>query len=99
MVDAEDYVEAPDASNALAACEVLARLNGKPGYNNSYTEKVDEWVASHPRTLSPELLARANSVINRILNDNSELKDLGADTDEYNNWLVSVGDLRQRLQR
>ena len=36
----EDYLESPDACNALAACEVLARLNGKPAYQNSYTEKV-----------------------------------------------------------
>src|SRR6185369_8090049 len=46
--EAEDNLEAPDASNALAACEVLARLKGKAGYKNSYTAKVDEWVAAHP---------------------------------------------------
>lgn len=99
VAEAKDYLEAPDASNALAACEVLARLNGKPGYKNPYTEKVDEWVAAHPQTPSPALLARANAVINRILGDNSELKELWADSDENNNWLASVDDLRQRLQR
>ncbi len=93
----EDYLEAPDASNALAACEVLARLNGKPGYENPYTEKVDAWVAIHPQTPSPALLARANAVIDRILGDNSELKDLWADSDECSNWLAAVDDLRQRL--
>jgi hypothetical protein len=31
VAEAEDYLEAPEASNALAACEVLARLNGKAG--------------------------------------------------------------------
>src|SRR4051812_32778707 len=68
--EADDYLEAPEACNALAACEVLARLNGKPGYENSYTEKVDQWVAAHPLNVSPALLKRANSAIDRILGEN-----------------------------
>ena len=99
VTEAKDYLESPDASNALAACEVLARLNGKPGYKNSYTEDVDEWVATHPQTPSPALVASANASINRILGDNFELKELCADTDEYSNWLASVDDLRKRLRR
>jgi hypothetical protein len=95
--EAEDYLGAPEASNALAACEVLARLNGKPGYKNSYTEKVDEWVAAHPQTPSAELLSRASAVIDRILGENSELKEMWADSDENDDWLASVDDLRQRL--
>ncbi len=55
LEESDDYLEAPDASNALAACEVLARLNGKPGYKNSYTEKVDDWVAAHPLKPSDDL--------------------------------------------
>ena len=89
---AEDYLEAPEASNALAACEVLARLSGKPGNKSSYTQKADEWVAAHPQTLSAVLLNRANAVIDRILGENSELKELWADSDENNNWLALVDD-------
>ncbi len=96
--EAEDYLEAPDASNALAACEVLARLNGNPGYKNSYTEKVDGWVAAHPQTPTAALLKRADAVIDRILGDNSELKELWTESDENRNWLASVNDLRRRLR-
>ena len=95
----DDYLEAPDASNALAACEVLARLNGKSGYKNSSTEKVDEWVAAHPQTPSPALLKRADAAIDRILGENSELKELWADSDQNGAWLASVEDLRQRLRK
>lgn len=97
--EADDYLEAPDASNALAACEVLARLNGKPGYKNAYTEKVDEWVAAHLQTPSPSLVSRANAAIDRILGENSELKELWAESDENSAWLASVEDLRQRLRK
>ena len=95
---AEDYLETPDASNALEACEVLARLNGKPGYKNSYTENVDRWVAAHPATPSAELLARANASIDRILGEKSELRELWSDSDKNGEWLASVEDLRGRLR-
>lgn len=40
------YVDAHVACNALAACEVLARLQGNFGYRNAYTEKVEQWVGN-----------------------------------------------------
>lgn len=63
----EEYLDQDVACNALGACEVLARLLGHPGYTNPYTEKVDEWVASHPQQPSSALLQRANAVIDWIL--------------------------------
>lgn len=96
--EAEDYLELPDACNALAACEVLARLKGRPGYRNSYTEKVDLWVAAHPSKPPAALLARADAAINRILGENSELKELWSDSTENSRWLASTEDLRRRLQ-
>jgi hypothetical protein len=94
---ADLYLEAPDASIALAACEVLARLRGRVGYQNAYTAAVDRWVAAHPMVPSPELLARASWVIDVILGPQSELRELweGADA---KSWLASVEDLRRRLR-
>lgn len=39
-----DYLDEEASSNALAACEVVARLKGNFGVRNSYTETVDKWV-------------------------------------------------------
>lgn len=97
--ESEDYLEAPDAANALAACEVLARLNGKPGYQNAFTEKVDEWVAAHPQSPPAALLKRANAVIDRILGEESELKELWAEGGQMDAWLAAVEDLRKRLRK
>ncbi len=94
---ASDYLEAPDAANALAACEVLARLKGNAGYRNPYTEKVDEWVASHPIKPTPELIAQASSVIDRILGTQSELRELWEQSDNNAEWQASVEDLRNRM--
>jgi hypothetical protein len=95
--EAIDYLEAPEACEALAACEVLARLLGRPGYQNAYTEKVDQWVKNHPHKPSQMLLARAAGVIDRILGKKSELRELWEEGDSAE-WLSAIEDLRLRLQ-
>ena len=92
----EGYVHAHVACNALAACEVLARLQGNFGYRNAYTQDVDEWVAAHPIKPSPALLGRADAIIDRILGRNSELRELWEQGDGEP-WRQSVADLRRRL--
>lgn len=92
-----DYLEQDAACNALAACEVLARLRGRPGHQNGYTEKVDRWVRAHAVRPSPELLARAEAVIDRILGPESELRELWEEGDAAP-WRAAVEDLRQRVK-
>jgi hypothetical protein len=84
--------------NALGACEVLARLLGHPGYTNAYTKKVDQWVSAHKLKPSAALLKRASAAIDRILADNSELRDLWEESDDGHAWRKSVEDLRARTQ-
>jgi len=91
-----DYLDQDLACDALAACEVLARLKGNHGYRNAYTAKVDEWVSAHPVTPPPELMRRAEAAIARILNEKSELRELWEDADGEK-WRSSVADLRRRL--
>jgi hypothetical protein len=95
---ADVYLEAPDGSTGLAACEVVASLNGNAGYTNAYTAKVDQWVAAHPLKPSSALLARANAAIDRILADDSELQELWSESDDNEQWIASVQDLRERLR-
>lgn len=90
----DDYLDQDVACCALAACEVLARCRGNAGYKNAYTEKVDAWVAGRPQTVSATLVKRALHAIQRILGDDSELKELW---DGDKEWLEGVEDLRQRL--
>ncbi|MFO0860242.1 MAG: DUF4259 domain-containing protein [Phycisphaerales bacterium] len=94
---ADDYLEAPDACIALAACEVLARANGGGGIKNSYTEAVDKWVDQHKLRPSKALIDRARSVITRVLGENSELRELWDESDGAKGWRDGVEDLRRRL--
>lgn len=96
-VESAAYIEAPDASNALAACEVVARAAGRGGYQNSYTEGVDAWVARVGLKPSPALLRRSLGVITRILGDKSELRELWDDSENPQEWRDAVEELRRRL--
>ena len=40
-----EHLEAPDAEEALAAAEAVARMLGNFGVRNDYTQAMDVWVA------------------------------------------------------
>lgn len=92
-----DRVDAGLATCALAACEVIARLRGNAGYQDAYTEPVDQWVKAHKITPTPTLIARGLAVIDRVLSNESELAHLWADSPENENWREAMADLRNRL--
>ncbi len=94
--ESEKYLESPVACEALAACEVLAQLMGQPGYKNSYTATVDQWVQRDPTTPPTELMRQADAIIDRILGENSELRQLWEEGDA-SEWLREVENLRGRL--
>ena len=92
----DDYVDGDVACCALAACEVLTRLRGKPGYCDAYTEKVDLWVSDHPLEVPSFLLERARRAVDRITSEGSELRELWEEAGA-GEWRAGVEDLRRRL--
>lgn len=85
------------AVEALAACEVLARLQGRHGYRDAYTENVDMWCTTHAAlVVTPALIGRALAVIDRVLGPSSELAALWDEADGAR-WRASVADLRARV--
>jgi hypothetical protein len=93
-----EYLDQDVACNALGACEVLARVLGPPGYNNAYTQKVDQWVAAHKLNPSPALLERASAALDRVLGVDSELFELWSENDDAEKWRNAVEDLRKRVR-
>jgi hypothetical protein len=96
----DDDVDQDLACEALAACDVLARLLGKPGYKDGFTENVDNWVASHKIKPPVSLLKRATAAIDRILGEDSELRQVWEKSDDGGKkWRAAVQDLRRRLKK
>lgn len=97
IVSGGDYLEAPEASEAIAAAEVLARLQGCFGIRNAYTKSVDEWVAAHPTRVPSRLVQKAHAALDRILTRPSELLELWEESDHFEAWKESVTELRSRI--
>ena len=96
VLEEEEYVEAPEASDAIAAVEVLAKILGKGTQADAYTEKVDEWVKTISVKPSTELLEKARRALNRILAENSELRELWEEG-ESEEWEGSVSALHSAI--
>jgi len=100
VVDSGDeYIEAPDAEEAIAAVEVIARLKGNFGERNPYTKTTDNWVKAHPQQPPPDLVALGAQALDRILRSPSELLELWQGSDEFEGWKSSVLDLRNRASK
>jgi len=89
----EDYLEAPDCSNALAAAEVVAAGIGKA--SPRLDPAIVEWASQSPqeaerrRTIAADVLARVR--------DDSELSELWQESDEFPDWQASVNETLSRL--
>lgn len=96
---AEEYIEADLASQALAAAEIVAALNGRPGMEirNEAGEVEDlvEWLKTQNEQV-PHLRQLALTVVEKIKTE-SELQELWAETDELQQWTELVNDLQSRL--
>lgn len=88
------YLEAPAASIAVAAAEVLAALNGSPA--PAAPPAIGEWVKKYPRVSTPELNSLAVRALERVRRD-SELKDLWMEADGLNDWTSAIEELQTRL--
>jgi hypothetical protein len=97
LVQAADdpaYLEAPAASVAVAASEVVAALNGAPSEGSP--PEIAGWTREHAHAFTPELKAVALRALDRVRR-NSELKDLWLEADGLNDWIVALKDLQTRL--
>lgn len=101
VLEADGYVEAPEASMALAAAEVVAALRLRPAAD--LPEEVTAWVAAHA-ALDPmavgDLARLADGAVARVLApEDSELYELwyeGGD-DVGDPWRQTLTALRERL--
>ena len=92
-----EYLEAPDAEEALAAAEAVARMLGNFGVRNDYTQGMDDWVAYMNRLPPSELVAKAQRIVTRIQEAPSELLELWSKSDKSTVWTQSLADLARRL--
>ena len=96
----DDYLEADDGFVIVAAAEVVAKLLGKGTQQDSYTEQVDEWVKSVDFQPSADLLAKAQTALDLVLGEESELKELWSEAEEEDRdaWYSNIEALKKILK-
>jgi hypothetical protein len=95
----DNDVEAPDAQEALAAAEIIARLAGHSGRATEFDEDIDEWI-KRSKLSSPDigLVEKGRRCVTRILREPSELLELWKESEEFDSWKSLVIDLGNRLK-
>jgi len=93
----EGYLEAPEASNAIAAAEILALLVDRPSDETEYPDEIEEWAAESEHVPSDALRAKAVRALDRVLAPPSELLELWSEGDDLATWKASVEDAKRRL--
>jgi hypothetical protein len=93
----DEYLDADVASEALAACEVVARLRGHAAGTESGSESADQWVAAQRAAPSEELVRDAVAAIDRVARAPSELLELWDEVPEGGEFRAVLTDLRARL--
>lgn len=88
----DDYLEASDASVALAAAELVAAGSGKPP-----ADFPPQAAALLPKLAADAALREAATGVVRRLLDYSELKELWQQTKDFGAWTSGVADLLERL--
>lgn len=85
-----ELLDADLGSVGLAAVEVVAKLLGRGIQSDSYTEEVDEWVASAGWVPDEGLRLRALAVLDRVGGRDSELRELWDDDDDPDGEFAEV---------
>lgn len=92
--DPDDYLDAPDCSEAIAAAEIVAALTGRPSAN--LPDDLKAWLQSDHGLDAAHLTRTAAAAVERIAGD-SELQELWEESDSSEQWASDVTDLMCRL--
>ena len=98
ILQEDGHLDSDAACDCLAACEVIARLQGRWGVRNAYSEALDEWVEANPTPVPDELKTEADAAIARILGPESELSELWDEGGRNEKWHQAIDDLRRRVR-
>lgn len=92
-----EYLDSDLAAEAIAACEVVARLRGNWGKRSAYSEDLDAWIEANPTNVPDTLIQQAVKVLDRIQGENSDLQELWDEGERNETWHSEIDDLRNRV--
>lgn len=91
-----EYLEAPDGEIIIAAAEIINGVMN--GARAGLPENAAKWIENHKTLDVSSLVKPAIAMLDRVLADDSELKELWKENrGDYPRWLADVTDLRAKL--
>lgn len=94
VIDEEEYLEAPQSAEALAAAEVVAAMCGKPV--EQLPDEAREYVSRVEFVVDDSLQQQARAAVEKVAHD-SELRELWEDSEHLDQWTETIEDLIRRL--
>ena len=86
-----EYVEAPDASIAVAAAQVVVWMRSPDALpDDAYAAEALTWITAAAPVPTADLLAAARRAVARVSGEDSELAELWADSDEADAWRAAL---------
>lgn len=98
VLTSTEYVEAPDASQAIAAAELVAAAIGRPTLAAQQQEALAAWLPQIRPDVDAVLISQAAAALARILQPNSELLELWEESEALLEWQAVVNELKLQLQ-
>lgn len=90
----DGYLEDPVAARALAGAELVAGLAGRPASN--LPKEIAAWLEANRGLAFGDLVEDAQAAVKRIAQD-SETRELVAESELLDEWLAMLKDLQARL--
>jgi hypothetical protein len=96
VVDAKetDYLQAPEASIAVAAAEAVSAALGAPPAN--LPPELGAWIDKHRDAIVPDMVKKGYEATVRVATK-SELRELWDESDWADEWHAAMTDLQRRL--
>ncbi|PQO31397.1 hypothetical protein C5Y96_13745 [Blastopirellula marina] len=92
-----DSIDTATASAALAACETLARLRGRPGLHEASLDQLKHWTDHHNHLDTDHLVPLAMQTLARIQADDCQLKQQWQQSENFEKWVATVEDVARRI--
>ena len=90
-------VQIADCCEALAACEALSHLRGKPGLHETSLDALADWTQGQRGADIAALVPLAKQALLRIMSKDCPLNRQWQDSADYDQWLATVDDVAGRI--
>lgn len=100
ILSEEEYLDADDGEGGLAAGEIIARAKGNQ-CENFPEEQFEEFNFQQLKNqFTDTFLEKSIAAIKKVRDDeNSEIRELWEETDDYEEWQSNISDLILRIQK